>query len=174
MTDKQENIHIIATGGTIDSKFFAPKEGSKVKDKSGIPDFLKNIINNHFDFTFDQFVMLDSSDITDDIRAALAQKIQETNSNKVLITHGTNTMSETLEYLDKRLFGTKKTIILTGAMIPMDGFCPTDGGFNLGYAIGQLQNLPSGVYIAMHGNIFKAGEAEKNFQIARFEYKKAS
>jgi len=127
MPENKQHIHFIATGGTIDSKFYAPKEGSKVKENSGIPDFLKNIITPHFHFTFDQYVMVDSSDITDSIRAELVSKIKNSEHNKFIITHGTNTMSETLDYLTNALKEENKTVILTGSMIPMEGFCPTDG-----------------------------------------------
>jgi len=170
MTNHKENIHIIVTGGTIDSKFHAPKEGSLVKEHSGIPQFLNETIVPHFTFTFDQFVMLDSSDITDQIRDELIVKINNCNFDKILITHGTNTMTETLKYLSAKLEGTEKTIFLTGAMIPLDGFCPTDSGFNLGYAIAQLQNHSKGFYISMNGAVFKTNEVEKNFKISRFEF----
>ena len=170
MTENKETIHIIATGGTIDSKFYAPKESSRVKKDSGIPNFLNEIISPHFDFTFDQFVMVDSSDITDNIRDDLVKKINNCKSNKIIITHGTNTMTETLNYLSEKLTCCNKAVFLTGAMIPLDGFCPTDSGFNLGYAIAQLQNYKSGVYIAMNGAVFKPNQVKKNFDVARFEF----
>jgi L-asparaginase len=171
MTDKQQNIHIIATGGTIDSKFHAPTESSKVKENSGIEQFLNNIIQPHFSYKLDQICMLDSGDITDKIRSDIINLIENSPSSKILITHGTNTMVETLEYIQNELQIKNKTIILTGSMIPMDGFCPTDGGFNLGYAIANIEAIGFGVYIAMNGKIFKPNEVNKNFKIGRFECK---
>jgi len=165
------NIHIIATGGTIDSKFHAPKEGSLVKNETGIPAFLSDIIQPHFTFSTTQLCMLDSGDITDTIREQIVDIIHTCEEQYILITHGTNTMTETLSYITNKLESTTKTIILTGAMIPLDGFCSTDSGFNLGYAIAKLEELPAGVYIAMNGKIFENGKVEKNFGIARFEDK---
>jgi L-asparaginase len=170
MTDKTQDIHIIATGGTIDSKFDPPTEGSKVKEKSGIDKFLKGVIQPHFTYILEEICMLDSGEITNSIRSDIVDKIKESPSCKFIITHGTNTMVETLEYIQDNLNEYNKTVILTGSMIPMDGFCPTDGGFNLGYSLGQIQNVKPGIYIAMNGNLFGAKEVRKNFDIGRFEY----
>ena len=170
---KKNKIHIIATGGTIDSKFYAPTESSLVKQESGIPSFLDMIIKPHFYFSFDQHIMVDSNDITNQVRDSLIEKIKNSPSDKILITHGTNTLTQTLHYFTEKLTNTPKTIFLTGSMIPMDGFCPTDGGFNLGFAIANLINYPAGVYIAMNGAVFADGDVKKNFDIARFEYIKS-
>ena len=169
-----DTIHLIATGGTIDSVFHAPKEGSLVKEKTGLPNFLNTVVMPHFNIKTTQLCMVDSGDITDDHRGQMVRIIQDEPEHKFLITHGTNTMTETLSYLDKELSSTQKTVILTGSMIPLEGFSPTDSGFNLGYAIAHLEHLTSGVYLAMNGKLFKNNEVKKNFQIARFEHKEAS
>ncbi len=169
-----QTIHIIATGGTIDSKFYPPTESSKVKENSGIKDFLDLTINPHFSFFVEELCMLDSSKINNTILDDLIKSIEKSECDKILITHGTNTMTETLSYLNQNIPQISKAIILTGSMIPLEGFTPTDAGFNLGYAIAQLQNLKEGIYICMNGKIFETGNVLKNFEIARFEEKPAS
>ncbi len=171
MTAQEDKIHIIVTGGTIDSKFHAPTESSLVKTESGIPKFLTEIIQPYFNFSFEQVCMVDSSDISDEIRDKIFQSIRQTTCTKILITHGTNTMSETLSYLSEKLSNPDKTVVITGAMIPLEGISPTDSGFNLGFAIAKLLELPSGVYLSMNGKIFRPNEVKKNFDIARFEEK---
>ena len=166
---KKENIHIIATGGTIDSKFNPSTESTKVKPQSGIPDFINNIIQPHFTFSFEQLVMVDSSEITDSIRAEIISKIENSSANKIIILHGTNTMVETLNYLEENNHNKEKIIFLTGSMIPLDGFTPTDAGFNLGFAIGTILNHINGNFIAMNGKIFSPKAVKKNFDIGRFE-----
>ena len=167
----KNHIHIIATGGTIDSKFYPPTEKNIVHDESRIPVFLTDIIKPHIDFSFEQVAMVDSTDITDQLRQKIGQSIDNSEHKKILITHGTNTMTETLRYLQKNLKHSDKVIILTGAMIPLDGYVPTDAGFNLGYAIAQLENKNAGIYIAMNGKLFENGHVVKNFTLGRFEFK---
>ena len=79
--------------------------------------------------------------------------------------HGTDTMPQTAEAL--RVVG-GKTIVLTGAMSPAR-FRNSDATFNTGFAIGALQALPHGVYIAMNGRVFEAGKVRKNLQLGCFE-----
>lgn len=91
------------------------------------------------------------------------------NANKILITHGTNTMTDTLNYLDERLSDNHKTIILTGAITPLKDSVFSDSGFNLGYAISQASVLKAGVYLCMQGKTFTAGKVRKNFDLKKFE-----
>ncbi len=111
--------------------------------------------------------MLDSKEITQEIRETLVKAIQRSTAQKILIVHGTDTMVETLEYLENKI--TNKTLILTGSMIPLKQFILSDGGFNLGYALAQLQTLENGSYLCMNAQTFKAGEVQKDFKNARFE-----
>ncbi len=119
--------------------------------------------------SFETLCMLDSSDITDEHRHQMVQGIKATSAENVIITHGTNTMTQTAEYLKEALVDEGKTIVLTGSMIPLKEFVMSDAGFNLGYALAQAQSLLAGVYICMHGETFEAGKVTKNFTEARFE-----
>ncbi len=106
--------------------------------------------------------------MTDDIRGQIVQSIEKTESKRIIITHGTSTLTNTAEFLSERLGASDKTAVLTGAMIPLKEFAMSDGGFNLGHAVCAAQTLESGVYICMNAQTFKAGEAVKDVQQARF------
>ena len=91
----------------------------------------------------------DSLDITDGDRENIFKSIEDTNADKIIITHGTDTIHVTA----KRLSEVKnKTIVLTGAMLP-EKFSDTDADFNLGMAVAGVQVLPFGVYICLYGKI---------------------
>ena len=107
----------------------------------------------------------DSLEMTDEDRELIRETCQNSEQDKILITHGTDTMTQTAECL---LGITGKTIVLTGAMAPAR-FKETDAVFNLGLATGAAQALESGVYIAMNGQIFPAGKVKKNREQRRFE-----
>ena len=105
--------------------------------------------------------------MNDQDREAIHSHIKTIKENKILITHGTDTMPITAE----KLIDIKgKTIVLTGAMKPAR-FKDTDAIFNIGFALGVLQSLKEGVYIAMNGQFFEAGAVKKNRAKARFEPK---
>jgi L-asparaginase len=70
-------------------------------------------------------------------------------------------MPDTARYLEANLKNNKKTIILTGSMIPLVGFTPSDAPFNLGYSIAKIENLKKGIYVCMNGTIFKPSEVLK-------------
>jgi L-asparaginase len=86
----------------------------------------------------------------------------------VVITHGTDTMEETARVLGEASI--KKTIVLTGAMIPFK-FGSSDGLFNLGSALAFAQSLPQGVYVAMNGRYFHWKSVRKNKATGEFEEK---
>ena len=87
--------------------------------------------------------------------------IADAEESYILITHGTYTMPDTARYLEAHLGKIDKTIILTGSMIPIIGFSPSDAGFNLGFAIASFTGLPSGVFVSMNGRNFSPSEVMK-------------
>jgi len=111
-------------------------------------------------------MMLDSLEMTDKDREKILKACGETLEDKIVITHGTDTMTLTGEYLAKAQLN--KTIVLSGAMIPYS-FGSSDGFFNLGSAIAFAQVLQKGVYIAMNGTYFLWNEVKKNRQTGFFE-----
>ncbi len=118
-----------------------------------------------FEFEVTQLMQKDSLEVTDDDRTQIAHAVGACDSQYVLITHGTDTMTHTAEAL-RGITG--KTIVLTGALHPAR-FRMTDAVFNVGMACAAVQSLSAGVYIAMNGRIFPAGEVVKNLDKNRFE-----
>jgi L-asparaginase len=104
--------------------------------------------------------------MTDMDRDLIARHCEEAEEEHIIITHGTDTMAQTAQLLANR--GIKKTIVLTGAMIPYK-FGSSDGLFNLGSALAFVQTLPTGVYVAMNGRYFTADNVRKNKQSGVFE-----
>lgn len=162
-------LHIILTGGTIDSDFDPPTATSKVNARSIIEEYITYKIKPYLDVSYETLCMLDSKAITNDIRADLVTRIKNSEHQKIVITHGTDTMPETARYLEEHIEQTDKTIIVTGAMIPLREYAMSDAGFNMGYAIAQAQHAPAGIYIAMNANLFKASDVSKNVSLGRFE-----
>lgn len=110
--------------------------------------------------------MVDSLEMTDEDRELIAHQCTHSEEDRIIITHGTDTMSETAQYLAERV--KNKTIVLTGAMIPIK-FGSSDGLFNLGSALAFAQTLPVGVYVAMNGRYFNWDNVRKNKQTGMFE-----
>jgi L-asparaginase len=110
--------------------------------------------------------MMDSIDMTDQDRELIAINCLKSDSDKIIITHGTDTMVETAKVIAENV--KDKTIVLTGAMVPYK-FGSSDGLFNLGAAIAFVQTLPNGVYIAMNGRYFSWDNCRKNKQLGEFE-----
>lgn len=164
------DIHIILTGGTIDKRYDPLTEKPELHSKAITPHYLEAIIKAHPDIEYETLALIDSTAMTEKVRKKIILSVKESDAKSIIIVHGTSTMEETAQYIHKNLPKTDKTIILTGAMIPLKEFAMSDGGFNLGYAIAQAQNAAVGVYVAMNAHLFKAGEVTKNTDIGRFEY----
>jgi L-asparaginase len=111
-------------------------------------------------------MMIDSLNKTEDDRALILENRRKEKENKIIITHGTDTMEVTARVLGQA--GLPKTVVLTGAMIPYK-FGSSDGLFNLGSAVVLAQTLPSGVYIAMNGRYFTRNAVCKNRKMGHFE-----
>src|SRR6478672_51864 len=111
-------------------------------------------------------MMIDSLDMSDDDRRIILEHCLHAPEDRVVITHGTDTMVQTAVALAGKAPG--KTIILTGAMIPYK-FGSSDGLFNLGSALAYVQTLPHGVYVAMNGRYFDWDKVRKNRQTGMFE-----
>ena len=69
-------------------------------------------------------MMLDSLDMREKDRELIVKKCTAAIEDQIVITHGTDTMTDTAKVLGKK--NLKKTIILTGAMIPYK-FGTSDG-----------------------------------------------
>ena len=118
------------------------------------------------DVTILTVMMTDSLDMTDAERAVIVQNCFQSPEDRIVITHGTDTMVETAAAIASAI--TTKTVVLTGAMVPY-AFGSSDGLFNLGSALSFVQVLPHGVYIAMNGKCFPWDQVRKNRDRGEFQ-----
>lgn len=157
-------IRIFVTGGTFDKEyneitgqlFFKETHLSEMIARSRVtPEVLVRTL-----------MMIDSLDMTAGDRTMIVNECNSTHEDKIIITHGTDTMAVTAAVLAEKVTG--KTIVLTGAMIPYK-FGSSDGFFNLGCALAFVQTLPAGVYVAMNGRYFNWDNVKKNRLTGQFE-----
>ena len=159
-----ERIRILITGGTFD-KDYNELTGQLYFHDSHLPEMLK-LGRCNLDIEVRTLMMIDSLDMTDDDRQIILEHCRHAAEDRIVITHGTDTMVQTAVALAAN--APAKTIILTGAMIPYK-FGSSDGLFNLGSALAFAQTLPHGVYVAMNGRIFDWDKVRKNRQTGMFE-----
>lgn len=162
----------LLTGGTIDKMPIHLPDGtfdnsSKVFGETHLPEML---VKARFagKSTVETLFMVDSLDMTDEHRAKIDTALEASDETQVIITHGTDTMSETVRFLDRNRKLADKTIILTGAMIPYTMGETSDALFNLGNAIAYAQSLPSGIYVAMNGQAFEPDNVRKDLEAGVF------
>ena len=156
-------IRFVTTGGTIDKIYFDAMSQFEVGDSQ-----VRHILAEGlaaFDYDVIALFQKDSLDITAEDRAQLRRFLENDDANRYVITHGTDTMTETAAAL-QGLPG--KRIVLTGALSPAR-FRSTDAVFNIGMAVAAVQLVDPGVYIAMSGQVFAGNAVAKNRAENRFE-----
>lgn len=157
-------IKIFVTGGTFDKEYNELNGELFFKD-THLTEILA-LGRSRVAVDIQTLMMIDSLQMTDQDRNKIVQNCLQCPENKLIITHGTDTMVETAKVLAEKVKG--KTIILTGALIPYK-FGSSDGLFNLGSALAFAQSLPAGVYIAMNGRYFYWDNVRKNREVGIFE-----
>lgn len=156
-------IKFYATGGTIDKVYFDARSEYQI-GKPQVEEILKSS-NVAFEYEVESVLQKDSLEMTEADRAIIRQTIEKDVCERIVITHGTDTMVETA----KSLLGIEsKTVVLTGAMEPARSRY-TDAIFNVGCAVGAVQNLPAGIYIVMNGCVYEADNAQKNYETKQFQ-----
>jgi L-asparaginase len=158
------SIRIFITGGTFDKEYNELTGQLYFKDTQ-LPEMLK-LGRNLVPVEIRTLMMVDSLEITQADRELIAENCIKSPEEKIIITHGTDTMAETAQLLGSRIHD--KTVVITGAMVPYK-FGSSDGLFNLGSALAFVQTLPNGVYIVMNGRYFHAGNVRKNKLTGVFE-----
>ncbi len=154
---------VLTTGGTIDKVYFDALSEYEIGEPT-VPHIFREV-GFTLPYRCDSLMKKDSLEVTDDDRALIRKRCEEAEESQIVITHGTDTMCATAEFL----MGVEgKTIVLTGALAP-SRFRETDAVFNVGTALGAVQSMPAGVYVAMNGQVFRAGEVWKNLEARRFE-----
>ncbi|MBU2631245.1 MAG: asparaginase [Proteobacteria bacterium] len=158
-------IKFFAVGGTIDKVYFDALSKYEIGE-SNINDILKDARVN-FEYDVSSILKKDSLDMTDQDRFIIHKAVQDEPNDKIIITHGTDTMVETAKVLDTVK---SKVIVLTGAMEPAK-FKSSDAIFNLGSAVAAVQILPHGVYLVISGRVFTPDNVRKNRSLKQFEEK---
>ena len=155
---------IFITGGTFD-KEYNEITGELYFKRSHMYELLE-LGRCRLDVEIETLMMVDSMEMSNTERNYIVQKCIDEPTQKIVITHGTDTMVETANMLGEA--NIDKTIVLSGAMIPFK-FGSSDGLFNMGSALSLVQALPSGIYIAMNGQIFDQKNVKKNNKMGIFE-----
>lgn len=157
-----EPVLVLTTGGTIDKQYFDATSQYQISD-SFVPRLL-GLARVMHPFECRELLHKDSLDLTDADRALIVEAVRSSKFTHIVITHGTDTMTQTAQ----ALLGVEgKTIVLTGALAPAR-FNETDAPFNLGMAFAAAQAAPPGVYIAMNGTLFRGDEVVKDRAQQRF------
>jgi L-asparaginase len=158
------SIRILVTGGTFD-KEYNERTGQLYFKDTHIAEMLGSG-RSRVEVSIRTVMMVDSLEMTDADRALIVQNCLQAAEERIVITHGTDTMTDTAAAVAKAV--TDKTVVLTGAMIPF-AFGSSDGLFNLGSALSFAQALPHGVYLAMNGRCFPWDRVRKNRERGEFE-----
>jgi len=159
-------IQVFITGGTFDKEYNFITGELYFKDTHLSEMFERGRCT--LDLDIKTLMMVDSLEMSTTDREIIKHNCISTKTDKIIITHGTDTMVDTAKILSKeKIMG--KTIILTGAMIPYAFGTSSDGFFNMGSSLGFVQTLPPGVYISMNGRYFNWDSVKKNRQTGFFE-----
>lgn len=158
-----ERIRIFTTGGTIDKVYFDAKSEFEVGEP--LIGAILEEARSGFEFGLESLMRKDSLEVTDEDRQLIRQAVEAAPESRIIVTHGTDTMVQT----GHALSGIEnKTIVLVGSLNPAR-FRSTDAVFNIGLAVGAVQCMSAGVYVAMNGRIFDIDKVRKNRDANRFE-----
>ncbi|HLF19291.1 MAG TPA: asparaginase domain-containing protein [Bacteroidota bacterium] len=157
-------IKIFVTGGTFD-KEYNERDGRLFFKNTHLPEMLQ-LGRSRVKADIRTLMLIDSLEMSDADRHEILGHCIKTKEDRIVITHGTDTMEATARLLGESIRG--KTVVLTGAMVPYK-FGSSDGLFNLGSALAFVQTLPHGVYIAMNGRYFRWDNVTKNRKTGVFE-----
>jgi L-asparaginase len=160
-------VQVFTTGGTIDKVYFDAQSEYEVGEPQ-VAGIMRNA-GVGFDFAVESLFRKDSLELTAEDRTEIAQRVAEAPADRIILTHGTDTMVETAQTVEAALGAAAgKTVVLVGSLTPAR-FRSTDAEFNIGFAAAAVQALPAGVWIAMNGRFFRPGDVRKNRDANRFE-----
>jgi L-asparaginase len=157
-------IRFLVTGGTFDKEYNELTGALYFKD-THVREMLR-LGRCNLELEIRTLMMIDSTEMSDDDREVILKSCAGPTRDRIVISHGTDTMAQTARYLGQRV--KNKTIVLTGAMVPYT-FGSSDGLFNLGSALAFAQTLPAGVYVVMNGRCFDWHNVRKDKATGRFQ-----
>ena len=163
-TDQQE-ILVLTTGGTIDKEYFDALSQYQITDT--ILTKLLKVARATHPHRVEELLRKDSLDLTDEDRARIVERVRDARCARIVITHGTDTMTQTAGAL-QAIKG--KIIVLTGALAPAR-FSESDAPFNVGMAFATAQIAPPGVYIVINGGVYAGDEVTKDRERGAFVLK---
>ena len=164
-----KDVHFIITGGTIDSGWYPQKDTVIPLGESSVVPYIQKYVQPGLKVHETVVSMVDSRGITEPIRQIILDTVLNSESNNIIVTHGTYTMADTAKWLQQNVkkLGSKK-VVFTGSFYPLVGYCPSDAGFNLGYAMGVINGLGPGVYVAMNAEVFEPSKVKKDMERGKF------
>ena len=150
-------IHFIITGGTLDYSWDNQQDIMVMNEDSSVPVYFQkfNILDEAI---FTQVCLKDSRELTAKDLEHVLEAIEKSEASKIIITHGAWTAAETVAYLKKKLKRKDQTIVVTSGSVPLIGLSMSDAPFNLGFALAKVQDLPPDIYIAIKGKAFTMAE----------------
>ena len=157
-------IKIFVTGGTFDKD--CDEKNGRLYFKSTHMNEILALGRSKVEVDIGTLMMLDSLDMKVKDRKLIVEKCRATNEEQIVITHGTDTMTNTAKVLGAEHL--RRTIVITGAMIPYK-FGTSDGLFNIARALAYVQTMPHGANIAMNGRVFNYDRVTKNSETGIFE-----
>lgn len=163
--DTFDSILVLTTGGTIDKQYFDALSRYQITDS--IVTRLLEVARVRHPYQVEEVLRKDSIDITKEERAQIVEHVRRASFSRIVITHGTDTMTVTASALAAIA---DKTIVLTGALAPAR-FAESDAAFNLGMAFATAQTAAPGVYIAINGSVFRGDAVIKNHDLGYFASK---
>ena len=163
---QKSSVHVIITGGTIDSFYDGTSDTVIPRKQSIVPQYCRSLRLSEKP-RFSTVCMKDSRRLTTRDVSSVLRLIEKSPEKKIIVTHGTYTMPDTARYLRRHLRRRDCTVVLTGSMAPLD-FALSDAGFNFGYAFAQVLCLSPGVYVCMNGRVFDPDDVIKILYEGRF------
>ena len=157
-------IVFIQAGGTIDKDYPRTQKGYAFEIGEPAAKRILEKVHPSFDFEVVSLLKKDSLDITETDRDKILQACQKADADKIVVTHGTDTMIETAKKLSRVR---NKVVVLTGAMKP-EKFVDSDASFNVGAAVGALSVVSNGVYVAMNGRVLPWNRVKRDERTGRF------
>jgi L-asparaginase len=157
-------ILFIQTGGTIDKDYPKQIKGYAFEISEPAVRQILERVNPSFEYEVISLLRKDSMDLTVKDKKKIFEECEKADTDKIIITHGTDTMIETATFLAEVK---NKTIILTGAFKP-EKFTNSDADFNVGVAVGAMNILGKGVFIAMNGRVFKYDEVKRDKETGKY------